>query len=211
MHLNEIESIINEMKQETLEREEEQKQVLEETDIAVFRYADLLNTVRLMFSDQLLIDEQITANKSTGTIFLRSIALYAELGEMLNEYNEFKFWHANPVKNVAAWKEEHIDILAVSLSMGNMMAEDLQKNDEPVLKEQFMEELLRDVAYTLYITEEKAGYDGLIVLAASIGSEYLSNWIALAVYPFINNVEELKELYKAKSNINYERANNKDY
>ena len=159
--------------------------------------AELLETLNKIRLSQLKLDSIIQSKKGNGSTEYLILALFAEFGEMLNEWNLFKFWHSNPVVNEDAWKEESIDILHIAMTL---------------LNELTLSDYLKPIEQAIDLAFEVDYEEALLLKTTTPGdTSNLVSWIAIAILPFKEDWAELETAYYKKHNKNIERANNINY
>lgn len=136
------------------------------------------------------------------------IALYSEIGEMLNERPDlFKVWKTNYNLDDYKFKEEFVDILHFALSIDNYTNDFLNNHNEDALSE--IDEKIESInkSYEEYLDIDIQYYILGIIDSMSGDGEVLYNTIFLGRLLGIT-YKDMELVYNKKHKINIERQNN---
>lgn len=153
----------------------------------------MLEQLKELLEMQRVLDETLMKEhgKTEYPLEETKIALFVELGEMMNELQtEFKWWKKHAIYNREKALEEYVDCLHFALSISNHT------------------KLKKYIPYNECV-ENKKTFDIFNTIIMDLSLSYLRPFVLYNLFVLGNNLgftwEEIYQAYKKKNEINYER------
>jgi dimeric dUTPase (all-alpha-NTP-PPase superfamily) len=164
---------------------------------------DRVMNLQKLFEAQRKLDEHIIREKGLeGQDLLpgKILALYSELGELLNEWRGFKFWSEDREPRVQRMLEEYVDCLHFTLSIGlDLYAEDFYE----IEIQNMIPEKSANITVQFIVTLDKAR---MYYPHPTAGDWYEFTRLFLGLGEMLGFTwDEIEEAYFAKNRINHER------